>query len=118
MVDGTGWVIHIAPAFVGNAPMGLYVSIRVTSDQLGRQCVWEECHAALCCLCFDGLVSWLLMGKMWTIAMLFWEPGQDNTTGAVGIREPLAAMPWASWANQDPVLLWIGRQQDKVEKSA
>jgi hypothetical protein len=58
------------------------------------------------------------MGKMWTIAMLFWEPGQDNTTGAVGIREPLAAMPWASWANQDPVLLWIGRQQDKVEKSA
>lgn len=63
MVDGTGWVIHNAPAFVGSAPMGVAVSIRVISDQLGRQCAWEGCHAALCRLCLDGLMSWLLMGK-------------------------------------------------------
>lgn len=35
------------------------------------------------------------MEKVWTVAMFFWESGQDNTAGAVGVREPLAAMPWA-----------------------
>lgn len=86
MVDGTGWVIHIATAFVWAVPRWVWI----ISEQLGRQCAWEERHAALCCL-----VSWLLMEKVWTIAMFFWESGQDSTARAVGVREPLAAMPWA-----------------------
>lgn len=54
-----------------------------------------------------------MMGKMWTIAMFFWEPGQDKTTGAVGVREPLAAVPWAPWG-QIRVQFYSGLEGSKI----
>lgn len=59
------------------------------------------------------------MGKVWTIARFFWEPGQDNTTGGSWCQGALGihALGPLGQSRIQLYLLWIGRQQEGVEKA-
>lgn len=60
------------------------------------------------------------MGKVWTIARFFWELGQDNTTGGSWCQGALGihALGPLGQSRIQLYLLWIGRQQEGVEKAA
>lgn len=61
--------------------IGLGVSSRVSSDQVGQHCAWGRSP------CVGSLVSWPLMGKVWSPAR------GTQREQAMGSREPWAAPP-------------------------
>lgn len=83
-------------AFVTSALMGLGVPSTVSSDQLARQCTWEECHASLCACVLTACV--LAIDGQRHCGL--WPGSSGNLVRvtqqeAIGVRGLLADTSWA-----------------------